>query len=150
MDITAMQHKDLDEVMCIESRAYEFPWVRTHFVSALNAKEQDAYVCRLNGEIIAYAVFLLAADEMQLLNITVSPEHQNQSVGTFLLTEMEAIANQKGAVEVHLEVRQSNTAALALYHKLNYAALGERVNYYPCQNGRENAVLMAKTLSLTE
>ena len=45
-----------------------------------------------------------------------------------------------------LEVRETNLAARALYAKLDFQLDGQRKNYYPAQNGRENALLMSRQL----
>jgi ribosomal-protein-alanine N-acetyltransferase len=42
----------------------------------------------------------------------------------------------------HLEVRRSNSAALALYQRSNFQVVGERANYYRGKDGREDAILM--------
>ena len=47
---------------------------------------------------------------------------------------------------VHLEVRQSNIPAVALYERFGFSVDGIRKNYY--KNPTENAVLM--TLSVQE
>ena len=50
-----------------------------------------------------------------------------------------------------LEVRPSNTAAVALYRKLGYEEIGVRKNYYPADpqlGTREDALVMAKSIKL--
>ncbi|MNI99499.1 ribosomal-protein-alanine N-acetyltransferase [compost metagenome] len=42
-----------------------------------------------------------------------------------------------------LEVRPSNTPALALYHSEGFNEIGRRPRYYPAAQGREDALVMA-------
>jgi ribosomal-protein-alanine N-acetyltransferase len=42
---------------------------------------------------------------------------------------------------VFLEVRPSNTPALALYHSEGFNEIGRRPRYYPAAQGREDAVM---------
>ncbi|MGZ8155124.1 MAG: ribosomal protein S18-alanine N-acetyltransferase, partial [Burkholderiales bacterium] len=46
------------------------------------------------------------------------------------------------AERAFLEVRPSNTAARALYARSGFSEIGRRRDYYPAQEGREDAVVM--------
>ena len=51
-------------------------------------------------------------------------------------------------VQIFLEVRESNTAAIALYEKSGFHQIDQRRNYYPGPNGgREHAIIMVKSCS---
>jgi [ribosomal protein S18]-alanine N-acetyltransferase len=45
-----------------------------------------------------------------------------------------------------LEVRVSNTAAIALYHSSGFIDLAVRQAYYPAREGREDALIMKREL----
>ena len=47
---------------------------------------------------------------------------------------------------VFLEVRQSNNPARALYEDEGFNELGNRRDYYPNGDGREDALIFARTL----
>lgn len=49
---------------------------------------------------------------------------------------------------VLLEVRESNTAAIALYESSGFHELGVRRDYYPADDGREDAIILAKYLDV--
>jgi ribosomal-protein-alanine N-acetyltransferase len=46
-----------------------------------------------------------------------------------------------------LEVRTSNTAAIALYHSSSFVDLAVRRGYYPARVGREDALILKKELA---
>jgi ribosomal-protein-alanine N-acetyltransferase len=61
---------------------------------------------------------------------------------------MLGLAKNKDVNTVFLEVRPSNTAALTLYDKLEFNQIGTRRDYYPAKIGREDAVILAKSLEV--
>lgn len=137
---------DLDTIMAIEERAYDFPWSQGIFRDCLRV----GYCCwcyELDGEIHAYGVMSVAAGESHILNLTVRPESRRQGVGQIMMKHFMGLACRHNADTVMLEVRPSNTAAIRLYEKLGFNEIGVRRNYYPAGDGREDALLLA--LSLT-
>ena len=51
-------------------------------------------------------------------------------------------ARDRKITSVFLEVRPSNSAAIALYRKLGFNELGIRKDYYPAKEGREDALML--------
>lgn len=140
-----MQEDDLDAVLEIELRAYPFPWTRGIFHECLRA-DYSAWVLHSEGTIIGYGMLSIAADEAHVLNVCSAPEEQGQGHGRRLLRALLQIARSRGAQRVFLEVRPSNTAAIALYHAEGFNEIGRRPRYYPAKSGREDAVVMAMEL----
>ncbi len=142
-----MTEADLDAVMAIEEAVYPFPWTRGIFADCL----QIGYLCQVlerNGDIVAYSIMSVAVEEAHLLTIVVSNKEQGKGYGKFLLNNMIALAIQAGAATMYLEVRLSNLPAIQLYHQRGFNELGIRKNYYPAENGREDALIFALDLSL--
>jgi ribosomal-protein-alanine N-acetyltransferase len=67
-------------------------------------------------------------------------------LGSRLWHTLERIGRGVKAETCFLEVRQSNFAAIRLYMNVGFNEIGLRKNYYPAAGGRENAIVMAKTL----
>jgi len=136
---------DLDTVMDIESQAYDFPWTQGIFRDCLRV----GYCCwcyENDGLIQGYGVMSVAAGESHILNITVRPESQRQGIGGKLMKHFLQLARRHNADIAMLEVRPSNTSALRLYEKLGFNEISVRRNYYPSDNGREDALLLALSL----
>jgi ribosomal-protein-alanine N-acetyltransferase len=89
---------------------------------------------------------MLAVDEAELLDIAIAPKQQQHGWGRKLLDEMLTLARRHEMQRVVLEVRASNSAAIALYRRVDFQDIGLRREYYPAQNGREDAILMGKEL----
>lgn len=137
---------DLDEVMAIEVQAYSHPWTRGNFIDSL-AAGYAAFVLRdERARLAGYFLAMQVLDEMHLLNITVAPELQGQGLARRMLDSLCVLARARGCVQVWLEVRASNERARRLYERHGFSQSGLRRGYYPAENGREDAVLMALRL----
>jgi [ribosomal protein S18]-alanine N-acetyltransferase len=138
----ALREGDLDRVMEVERRAYPFPWTRGIFRDCLQAG-YPGLVLEQDGAIVGYGVVSLAADEAHILNVCVDPQQQSRGHGRRLLRALVKLACDRGAHRVFLEVRPSNVNAIALYHSEGFNEIGRRPRYYPAQQGREDALVMA-------
>lgn len=145
LPLRPMTAQDLDTVMQIEKRAYPFPWTSGIFLDCLK-HGYSCWVYEQDGVMIGYAVVMFSLDEMHLLNICIRPEGQGQRLGSRLLKTLERIARGAKAETCFLEVRQSNFQAIRLYMNAGFNEVGLRKNYYPATAGREDAIVMAKTL----
>lgn len=140
-----MRESDLDAVLDLERRAYEFPWTHAIFRDCLRA-DYLAWVLDVDGAISGYFMLSLAAGEAHVLNICVAPELQGQGHGHRLLRSLLHLARSRGAQRVFLEVRPSNRAAIVLYDREGFNEIGRRPRYYPARDGREDALVMAMEL----
>ncbi|CAM4451591.1 ribosomal-protein-alanine N-acetyltransferase [Stenotrophomonas lactitubi] len=138
----ALRESDLNAVMAIEVRGYPYPWTRGIFLDCLRAGYPGLAMER-DGLLIGYGVLSLAADEAHVLNICIDPLVQSRGLGRQLLRALVRLAADRGAQRVFLEVRPSNTPALALYHSEGFNEIGRRPRYYPAAQGREDALVMA-------
>ena len=145
LQVRAMLERDLVQVMEIERRAYAFPWSEGIFRDCLRV----GYI-GLVGEIMAlvraYALMSVMVDEAHVLNICVEPGLQRQGHGRSLLLHLLDLARRAKIRNMYLEVRPSNPAAMALYDSCGFNEIGVRRGYYPGDPGREDAVILAKTL----
>jgi ribosomal-protein-alanine N-acetyltransferase len=147
--LRAMRLDDIDAVALLESEAYEFPWTLGIFRDCLRAG-YECWVLVLREEVIGYAVLSVAAQEAHLLNVCIARKHQGGGHGTRLVRRMIDLARWHHAQRMFLEVRPTNTRAVALYDRIGFNEIGRRPNYYPAKRGREDAIVMAIELQLPE
>ena len=140
-----MTEHDLPVILDIEQRSYEFPWTEGIFHDCLRFG-YSSWVIEIDRRIIGYAVMSLAVQECHILNLCVEPEFRGSGIGRRLLEQLFTIARARKADTVFLEVRTTNTQALSLYFSEGFNEIGTRRNYYPALIGREDAIILAKTL----
>jgi len=133
---------DLDAVLAIEQSVQRYPWTRGQFADSLNA-EHLCYVDEADGELRGYAILIPTVDEAEVLTIGVAATQQRKGLGRVLLNGMLELAREKNMRRVLLEVRPSNTAAVALYRSAGFAEIGLRRGYYRDADGSEDALVMA-------
>lgn len=142
VSLRALRESDLNAVMAIEVRGYPYPWTRGIFLDCLRAGYPGLAMER-DGLLIGYGVLSIAADEAHVLNICIDPLAQSRGLGRQLLRALVRLAADRGAQRVFLEVRPSNTPAVALYHSEGFNEIGRRPRYYPAAQGREDALVLA-------
>ena len=140
-----MRLRDLGAVVRNERSAYDYPWSDRVFVDCL-AAGHECWIARTRREVIGHAVLSVAAGEAHLLNICIGASAQHQGHGRALAEHMIARAIGRGADVIFLEVRPSNAAARRLYSSLGFDEVGLRKRYYPAENGREDAKVLALRL----
>lgn len=141
-----MRDEDLADVMVGELAAYPYPWTLGNFQDCLNNQAYSCWVFQQNNKLRGHLVLSIVVNEAHILNICIYPELQGKGWGRKLLAAAEIIAEKKAAETIFLEVRPSNKAGMNLYHSEGYNEVGLRKGYYPADSGREDAVVMAKTL----
>lgn len=144
--IRGMALADLDEVLAIEEAIYSFPWTRGIFRDCL-AVGYPCRVLQIDGRVLAYAILSVAAGEAHILTLCVSPDARRRGYGELMLADLLQLARERHAASVYLEVRPSNQAAIRLYEKTGFQEIGIRPDYYPDKFGREDAMVMALSLS---
>lgn len=140
-----MSALDLQAVATIEARAYSHPWTRGNFENSIKSGHLGLTLRSPNAELAGYAVLMPVVDEMHLLNITIDPKWQRRGLGRLLLAAALATSREHHLYTMLLEVRPSNTGALALYQEAGFAEIGRRRGYYPAAGQtREDALVLRR------
>lgn len=136
---------DIPAIAGLETLCFSVPWSEKAIGDTLASPHARLFCAELDGAVIAYGGCYLLGDDADITNIATHPDYRRRGAAAAVLQALTAYAREKGMLAVHLEVRQSNVPAIALYEGFGFAVDGIRKNYY--KNPTENAVLM--TLSLT-
>lgn len=143
-----MRASDLDIVVQNETLAAdEHPWNKRVFIDCLRAGYQ-CWVLGNSDTLIGHGVLSVAIGESHLLTLCVNPEFQRAGHGRRILQFLLEQAHREEAEVCFLEVRHSNEVAKSLYRSMGFLPIGERKNYYPSAHGREDAVIMSRSLPM--
>lgn len=138
-----MQAADIDAVTQIEKLVQSHPWTKIQFEESVDSYQSTVY--EVNGKVVGFCILQPVLDEANLLLMAVHPNQQGKGVGYKLLDESIALL-KNDPVQIFLEVRESNLAAIGLYEKSGFHQIDLRKNYYPNINGtKEHAVIMVKS-----
>lgn len=141
--IRFMQLSDIEAVFNIEKQVQIKPWSKQQFSEA--SHQYSSTVIEENGKVIGFCILQPVLDEANLLLMAIDPKEQGKGLGYTLLNESLSLLKNE-PIQIFLEVRQSNQAAIRLYEKSGFHQIDLRKNYYPNTDGtREHAIIMSKT-----
>lgn len=134
---------DLDDIMAIEAENFGCDaFSRSQFIYALKNKRAVFIKAETPGgtkqEIAGYALGFTRrtgrgeSDRLsgRLYSIAVAIKAQGMSIGKKLLSEFERLMKARKCVNIYLEVRTDNAAAIKMYENSGYKKLGTVENYY--------------------
>lgn len=119
----------------LERQCFSDPWSEAAFVEALQGDELLTLVAappsaEADTTPVGYLVARRVLDGAEILNLAVAPARRGAGLGGRLLARALGELGGAGVREVFLEVRESNTAAQALYRARGFAVVGRRRGYY--------------------
>ena len=142
LSLRKMNREDLPAALELEALSFEDPWPPEAFSDDII---EHGYLLLKDEAIIGYSFVMMVLDECSLLNVAVSPFEQRKGYGHFMMRELIAkLYNGQAIRYFYLDVRPTNTAALALYGKLGFNQLGIRKGYY--RKPSEDAIVMGLIL----
>lgn len=123
---------DIDAIVGLESESFTNPWSRETLVWELrNSDVTQVYLLRNDKDkALAFCVCWVIFDELHINTLAVAPAARRGGLATTLLRQVMAEAAAAGARKATLEVRASNSAALALYARLGFHVAAQRPRYY--------------------
>jgi ribosomal-protein-alanine N-acetyltransferase len=141
IEIVPMKRRHVKAVAAIEREIFPSPWSVTLYISELTQTASRTYiVARSDGEVVGYAGLMLQVGEGHITTIGVAPGWQRRGIGRLLLLRLARNAIERGADDLTLEVRVTNSGAQALYYEFGFAPAGIRKNYYT--EVHEDALIM--------
>ena len=137
--------QDIDIALDIERESNPFPWTVKNFKDCIE-KGYYSLVLKEGMKVIGFAILSVSIEESHLLNIGLTASKRGQGLGKELLEKIIMAAEVMGSKKIFLEVRISNVIAIDLYKTSGFKEIGLRKNYYRTKEGREDAILMSKSL----
>jgi ribosomal-protein-alanine N-acetyltransferase len=144
LDIRRLTYADLPQVIAIERRAFPTPWSLAMFVLELSKPSGICLAAVRDERIVGYLVCSRYDTVWHLMNVAIDERLRRRGLATTLLEHLFDRADQPGE-QYTLEVRLSNTPAIALYERFGFHSAGLRRGYY--HDNKEDALIMWRTVA---
>ena len=139
--IRRMTAEDLEQVWAIERDSFAHPWSLEDYRREVEENRVARYlVAEEDGAVLGFAGAWIIIDESHVTNVAVRADRRGQGIGRAVMSALLQYLSNLGAAYATLEVRESNTAAIALYKSLGFFAAGRRRRYY--EDNGEDALIM--------
>ena len=145
MQIVDMTAEHLADILTVEAESFPHPWTEKMFLEELSGKFSVYRAAVEDGRAVGYMGMWLLAGEGHITNIAVAKNFRCRGLGSALMDDFISLAEQQSLTLMTLEVRESNTGAIALYEKKGFEEVGRRKNYY---DNTEDALIMTKYFSM--
>jgi ribosomal-protein-alanine N-acetyltransferase len=149
LQIRKMTAADLGRVFEISAGLTESPqWPESAYLDALNPESTPRRIALVvarsdaagSEEVEGFTVASLLPPQAELESIAVAARSQRRGLGRILLDALSSEIRKADVLQITLEVRASNHAALAFYRRAGFSQTGTRRAYYA--DPVEDAVLM--------
>ena len=142
MMIVKMNASHVPHIAQLEKLCFSDPWSENSIASELDNRLSFWLVAEQEGTVVGYVGSQTVLGETDMMNLAVHPDYRRMGIGELLVLELIKNLAEQGSHSLMLEVRASNSGAIALYEKLGFIQVGIRKNYY--RNPREDAMIMRK------
>jgi len=146
--ILSIEMQDARTASRIHGEAFARAWGDGEFESLISQQSVFGFLACPEGRARdAAAGFVLsreAAGEAEILSIGISPKQRRSGLGWRLMLSAITEAKRRGAEEMFLEVDETNTAAVAMYRKLDFVKVGERNAYYAKEGAARTTALVMR------
>lgn len=114
--------------------AVEQVWTPAEMSSLLLNPDTQVMTLWQEAQAIGFMMWRQAREEAEILTLCILPAWRGQGMGSQILQEFYLLAAKVKTEEIFLEVRENNAAAISLYEKNAFKAVGRRKNYYRDQD----------------
>lgn len=142
MQIELMNKRHIDGIIEIENESFAIPWSRASVEKELSNNLAIYVVATESEKVVGYGGMWHIVNEGHITNIAVHKDYRQKGIGNAIINKLSEIALEKEMIGLTLEVRKSNTPALALYRKNGFKLEGIRPEYY--EDNKEDAYIMWK------
>ena len=145
IEICRMTVQDLDLIKDNLFSEFDDFWNYNMFKQELENPNSKYIIAKQNSEIVGFAGFWKAVDDVHITNIVTKKIYRNNGIAKLMLEYLINLAKQEENItSITLEVNSKNIAAKKLYDSFNFNVVGYRKKYY---NNTDDAIIMTKILT---
>lgn len=143
VQIRRMKASDLPAVIAVETASFALPWTAGMLEEELRRPlARPTVAVDEEGGVVGFLIGRCYPDAWHVLDLAVEPRWRRRGIGGQLLDDFLGAARRAG-VDVLLEVRRGNLAALGLYGSRGFSVVGVRRGYYT--DTGEDALVLLRT-----
>ena len=144
--IVPMEQRHIASLAVLEKIGFgELAWNEQGLSDELTNETAHFLVLEADGEVVGYIGTFVVIDSCYVSNIAIMPQYRRRGFGQLLLQRACENARDLGALSISLEVRPSNSPAIALYEKLGFEEIGLRKGFY--REPKEDALILSLDLT---
>lgn len=140
--IVPMSAQYISDLAEIEQECFSTPWTEAGLNEELINPHARFFVAVLEDKTAGYIGSHNVAGECYITNVAVSEKYRRLGIGEALVDSLLKAAAAEKWEFVSLEVRESNSSAIALYSSCGFEKVGCRKNFYA--KPIENAIIMTR------
>lgn len=140
--VRAMKPEDLEKVCQIERENFSLPWSEKSFQDSMERDDTVFLTAFVNDKIAGYLGCYCIAGVGEITNVAVDSSMRRKGIAARLMETLFEEGKKLQTEEFFLEVRESNTGAVAFYTQMGFVTEGIRKNFY--EKPVENALIMWK------
>jgi ribosomal-protein-alanine N-acetyltransferase len=141
-EIRRLGFADLPQVVAIERRSFPTAWSLAMFVLEVSKPSGICLAAVRGRRVLGYLICSRYDAVWHLMNVAIDLDERRRGVASALLARLYFEIGDPEA-RITLEVRPSNTVAIALYEREGFRPSGSRRRYY--QDNGEDALIMWRT-----
>ncbi len=143
--VEKMSQRHIKGIAELEQECFSEPWSESGIESELLNETARFFVCLGGDEVLGYIGMHIVCGEGYIANIAVKGSVRRKGIASLLLAAAEKTVREENGEFITLEVRQSNSGAIALYERAGFVRVGVRKNFYTSPT--EDGIIMTKNFA---
>ena len=147
--VNLLESSDIPMLHELHKRCFSHPWDETTFDGFLSDSHFFGFAVKAVGQQHTMRGFILCRlvqDEAEIITIAVHPNFRRRNIGHLLMDAALRHLHHERANKLFLEVDESNIGAIKLYKSFGFIEIGRRANYYKSDHGRNDALILEKSI----
>lgn len=134
--VIKMKAEHIPEIAELEKQCFSQPWSENGLAEELE-NENSHFLVAFCDRLVGYIGVQEICGEAYVTNVAVFENYRKKGIGRALVQAACNGAESRNCEFITLEVRESNSSAIALYESEGFAVAGIRKNFYsdPTENG---------------
>lgn len=142
-NIRWMIRRDRPQVLGIEYRSFECPWLEEEFDICLRQRNCVGMVDAIGDRVVGFIIYELHRTRYHVLKFVVDPEYRRQGVGRQMAEKLASKLSEDRRTRILIEVRETNLGAQFFWRAVGFRAIAVLRDFYEYTG--EDAYLMEYT-----